>query len=109
MATAEFAVALPALLLMLGFSLGAVDATLAKLRCVDAAREAALAAARGDNGVASASTDAPVGATVVVRVDGDVVRAVVTVHTQPLGAHLPGVTVSGTAAAMLEPGVTDAG
>ena len=41
--TAEFAVALPALILLLLFAVGTVDAVLLRLRCVDAARDAALA------------------------------------------------------------------
>jgi Flp pilus assembly protein TadG len=105
MATAEFAVALPALVLLLGFSLGAVDATLDKLRCVDAAREAVLAAARGADGVERGRAEAPAGATVTVSTDDGVARATVTVRTRPLGSHLPGVIVTGTATAALEPGV----
>ena len=57
--TAEFAVALPALVLLLGFGLGAIDATLDKLRCVDAARDAALAQARGADGVTAGHARAP--------------------------------------------------
>jgi Flp pilus assembly protein TadG len=105
MATAEFAVALPALILLLGFSLGAVDATMDKLRCVDAAREAALAAARGGNGPARGRAEAPAGATVTVVTSGGVARATVVMRTSPLGTYLPGLTVTGTAVAALEPGV----
>jgi Flp pilus assembly protein TadG len=97
--TAEFAVAIPALMLLLGFSLGAVDATLDKMRCVDAARDAALARARGDD----AGPVMPPGATAVVTDDGVRVRAVVTLRTRPLGRYLPGITVTGTAVALDEP------
>ena len=105
MVTAEFAVALPALVLLLGFSLGAVDATLDKVRCVDAARDAALAAARGGDGGTSGPARAPDGATVTVTTAGGLARATVTMRSNPLGRLLPGVTVTGTAAAALEPGV----
>ncbi len=44
--TAELAVALPALVLLLLAGLTAVQAVTVQLRCVDAAREAARAAAR---------------------------------------------------------------
>jgi Flp pilus assembly protein TadG len=105
MVTAEFAVALPALVLLLGFSLGAVGATMDKLRCVDAARVAALAASRGGNGAAMGRAEAPAGAIVTLSTQGGVVRATVTVRTRPLGSHLPGVVVTGTAVAALEPGL----
>jgi hypothetical protein len=105
MVTAEFAVALPALMLLLGFSLGAVGATMDKLRCVDAARVAALDASRGGDGVAAGRAEAPSGATVTLTTVGGEVRATVTVRTRPLGSHLPGVIVIGTATATLEPGL----
>ncbi len=101
--TAEFAVVMPALVLLLGFSLGAVDAALDKVRCVDAARDAALVQARGGDGLAAGLADAPPGATVVVTIDGDLVRATVTARTRPLGRRLPGVYVVGTAVTTLEP------
>jgi hypothetical protein len=97
--TAEFAVAMPALILLLGFSLGAINATLDKMRCVDAAREAALVTARGGD----ASTDLPPGATLVVTGDGALVRVTVTMRTRPLGLYLPGLTVTGSAVATVEP------
>jgi TadE-like protein len=103
-ATAELAVALPALVLVLLFALGAVDAVLARLRCIDAARDAALTAARGGDGTAAGSRGAPPGATVTVTRDGDIVRARVRVRVAPLGPHLPGVTVEGDAATEVEPG-----
>jgi TadE-like protein len=106
MATAEFAVALPALVLLLGFSLGAVDATMDKLRCVDAAREAALVESRGGDGVSSGRAEAPAGSTVTVTMADGIARATVTMRTSPLGRHMPGVTVTGTAVAALEPGVS---
>jgi len=103
-ATAEFAVALPALMLMTTFAFGAVDAVLDKVRCVDAARDAALVAARGGDGVAAGAARAPSGATVVVIFDATTVRAVVTLRLAPLGTRT-GLTVSATAVATIEPDV----
>jgi hypothetical protein len=105
MVTAELAVALPALVLLLGFGLGAVDAAVDKARCVDAAREAALVSARGGDGDAAGRDQAPTGAAVSVSVGGDTVTAVVTLWTRPLGRHLPGIQVAGVAVAAIEPGV----
>ncbi|HEY2673906.1 MAG TPA: TadE family type IV pilus minor pilin [Rugosimonospora sp.] len=102
-ATAELAVALPALVLLLLFALGAVDAVLARMQCVDAARDAALDAARGGDGAATGRARAPHGAAVSVVTDGETVRVRVRLDVRPLGAHLPGVTVSATAVADIEP------
>lgn len=48
MATAEFAVAVPAVVLVLVLAASAVVAVLDQVRCVDAARAVARAVARGD-------------------------------------------------------------
>ena len=103
-ATAELAAALPVLVVLLLIGLTGVDATLAKLRCVDAAREAARVAARGESGEAAARRVAPDGATLSVRVEGDVVRVVVQVRVRPFGPRLPGIAVGGSAVAAVEPG-----
>lgn len=105
-ATVELAAGLPALVLLLLFALGAVEAVTARMQCVDAARDGALVTARGGDGVAAASGRAPRGATVAVGRDGDRVRAQVRVTVRPLGPHLPGFTVSAEAVADAEP--TDA-
>ncbi len=102
-ATAEFAVALPALILLLLFSIGTVNAVLTRMRCVDAARDAALAAARGGDGGTAARRRAPAGAAVSVWTEGDLVHAKVSVTVRPLGGRLPGVTVSADAVAEEEP------
>ncbi len=47
---AEFAVALPAVVLVLALLLGAARVALAQVGCVDAARAGARAAARGEGG-----------------------------------------------------------
>jgi Flp pilus assembly protein TadG len=101
--TAELAVGLPALVLLLLFALGAVNAVLARMQCVDAARDAALAAARGGDGDGAGHRRAPAGATVAVSLDGDRATATVRAAVHPLGPHLPSVTVTGTAVADQEP------
>jgi TadE-like protein len=103
-ATAELAVGLPALVLLLMFALGAVNAVLARMQCLDAARDAALTSARGGDGTTEGQHRAPRGATVTVSRDGQTATAVVRVTVQPLGPYLPSVTVTGSAVAGLEPG-----
>ena len=103
-ATVELAVGLPALVLLLLFGLGAVNAVLARMQCVDAARDAALTSARGGDGTAVGQRRAPHGASVAVTLDGDRASAVVRVRVRPLGPYLPAVTVTGTAVAEREPG-----
>lgn len=102
--TAELAAALPALVLLLVVGLTAISAAGAKLRCVDAAREAALVAARGGDGVAASGHVGPAGAAVAIRTEGELIRAVVEAPVRPLGRHLPGFGVSATAVAATEPG-----
>jgi Flp pilus assembly protein TadG len=104
--TAEFAVALPALVLVLTFALGAIDLMLDKVRCVDAARDAALATSRGGDGVTAGRARAPEGATVAVTTDGQLVRAVVTIRASPLGLHLGTFDISASSTALLEPGAS---
>jgi hypothetical protein len=72
-----------------------------QVRCVDAAREAARLAARGDDGSASDAAQgiAPDGADVQLRRDGEFVVARVAAKS-PL---LPGVTIAAEAVAAAEP------
>lgn len=102
--TAELAAGLPALLLLMLAGLTAVDAVTTKAACLDAAREAALAASRGEAGAAAASRIAPPGAVVTVSVDGDRVTATVRAPVRALGARLPRITVAATTIAATEPG-----
>ncbi|MFI5835085.1 TadE family type IV pilus minor pilin [Micromonospora sp. NPDC051300] len=102
--TAELAAGLPALMLLLFAGLTSVDAVTTRAGCVDAAREAALAAARGEPGVAAGARYAPAGAEVTVTVTGDLVTATVRAPVRALGARLPRLTVSGVAVAAVEPG-----
>ena len=101
--TAELAAGLPALVLLLLAGLTAVSAVTAKGQCVDAAREAALATARGEPGQERATAVAPPGATVRIGVAGDAVTARVQTRVRLFGARLPVVTVAGSAVAAREP------
>lgn len=104
-ATAEAAVVLPALMAVLAMAIGVVVAVGAQLRCVDAARVGARAAARGDSDAAirSATTAvAPRGAVVTIRRRAGLVD--VTVAARVLGTGLlPAVPVDATATAEQEP------
>jgi hypothetical protein len=106
MATAELAVVLPALVLVITAGLTMVSAVLAEVRCVDAAREAARAAARGESPEVVHSTAvraAPAGAKVEVEGGGEEVRVTVSAPAGRLGGLLPAFRVSATAAALREP------
>lgn len=71
------------------------------IRCVDAAREVARLAARGDgSGLAAARSIAPVGAAVELRRDGGYIVARVTGRS-PM---LPGVVIAAEAVSAAEPG-----
>lgn len=104
--TAELAVGLPALMLLLFVGLTAVSAVTTKLQCVDAAREAARAAARGESGHAAGLRAAPPGAGVELTVAGDTVTATVRAPVRMLGSWLPRLDVQAAAVAAAEPGVT---
>lgn len=107
MVTAETAVVLPVLLFVLACAVAVVTVLGAQLRCLDAAREGARAAARGEpDGAISRLVDqlAPDGAVARVSADGDAVRVTVTVRVAPAGALPFAVTLSGSALAIREPG-----
>lgn len=112
--TAETAVALPALAVVLGLVLWAVGAVNAQLRCVDAARLAARALARGDDqsaAVARAAEAAPAGAEVAVSRSAVLVTVVVRARRPLVGGWGggPGVEVEGRASADAEDAVPGAG
>ena len=112
MVTAETAVVLPVLLLVLAGAVAAVVVVGAQLRCVDAAREGARAAARGESAsvVADlAARAAPDGAQVARRVTGDRVTVTVSARVHPLGPVPVAVTVSATATGLVEPGAVGTG
>ncbi|MEU8073461.1 MULTISPECIES: TadE family type IV pilus minor pilin [unclassified Micromonospora] len=102
--TAELAAGLPALMMLLVAGLTAVNAVGTRVACVDAAREAALAAARGEPGTPAGTRYAPDGAEVAVTVAGDRVTATVRAPVRTFGTRLPRLVVSGEAVAAVEPG-----
>jgi hypothetical protein len=79
-----------------------ISATWMQIRCIDAAREAARLAARGDEGGAlqAAHDIAPLGAHVDLRDDGGFVVATVTTNAM----LLPGVSIRANAVAARELG-----
>lgn len=95
---AAFGVATLVTVLML--CLAGITAVSMQVRCIDAAREAARLAARGDDrsAVEAARGVAPAGAVVQLRRDGGFVVATVTARPTLLAA----LHVTGTAAAALE-------
>jgi hypothetical protein len=95
-------------MLLLFAGLAAVSAVTAKGQCVDAAREGALAAARGDSGAAAAIRVAPPGADVRVGADGDTVTVLVRAPVRLLGAHLPAISVEASGVAAREPDTVEA-
>jgi Flp pilus assembly protein TadG len=110
MVTAETAVVLPVLLLVLAGAVAAVTVVGAQLRCVDAAREGARAAARGEDTAvvtALAGQAAPDGATTTVAVGGAAVTVPVTAEVAPLGPVPLRVPVSASAVSRREPGTAE--
>ena len=103
--TAEFAIALPSVVLMLAMLLATATVALNQLRCVDAARAAARAAARNDPAAGVAAVARAVGpsrAQVTSTGQGD--RVVVTVSA-PVSLYFPGrptVWVKSSAVAVRE-------
>jgi hypothetical protein len=89
--------------LLLTAGLTAVTATTTQLRCVDAARETARAAARGDPGaVAAGRRVAPPGAAVRLVHDDDLVRVTVSAPLPAIGRLWSG-RIEATAVAEPEP------
>jgi len=108
MVTAETAVVLPVLVFVLAAALAAVSVVTAQMRCTDAAREGARAAARGESSAAVlriAASSAPDASTVTVDQDGETVTVQVTASVPLFPGLGPSMTVSDSATAALEPGV----
>ena len=109
MVTAETAVVLPVLLLVLAGAVAAVTVVGAQLRCVDAVREGARAAARGED-VATVRAlvlrAAPEGMAVSVTHTGDDVLVGISGPVAALGPVPLDVDLSAEAVARLEPAVT---
>lgn len=104
--TAEAALVLPVLVVLLTVAVGTVAAVAAQMRCIDAAREAARAAARGEpasTAIEIALRAAPEGAAASIEVGADRIVVTVTAEIPIGGGLLPAVTVSGEASALPEP------
>lgn len=101
--TIEAAIALSVVVIVLAMCLAGIGCAIGEIRCVDAAREAARLAARGDGDQAAdvVARLAPAGASLSLRVDGDTVIA--TVAAAPVGGLLRAVRLTATAVAAKEP------
>jgi len=111
MVTAETAVVLPVLVFVLAAALAAISVVTAQMRCTDAAREGARAAARGESSAAVreiAAASAPEASTVSVHQDGETVTVRVSAAVPLFPGLGPAMTVSDSATAALEPGVAGA-
>jgi Flp pilus assembly protein TadG len=113
MVTAELAMSIPALVVVVAMAVAGVIATTDNMRCADAAATAARLAARGeplDVVKATALRAAPAGATLQLVTEGTTVIATVTDQLSGPGLlHRFGVvTVSQHSVAALETGVTPA-
>lgn len=108
MVTAETAVVIPVLLVVLAAGIWVLASVVAQLRCVDAARVGARAAARGDAPAAVTAATArvaPAGARVEIVRSGDEVTVVVRAVVRPFGpalAGLPGTPLAARATAVVE-------
>ncbi|MEO5834933.1 MAG: TadE family type IV pilus minor pilin [Nakamurella sp.] len=101
--TVETAMMIPVLVLVLGACLAGIACVALQVRCIDAAREAARLAGRGDLGGARAVAAQLAGdAEVDISVGASQVR--VMVSAQPWGGLLPGVRISARSVAAVEGG-----
>lgn len=109
MVTAEFAVALPAFVMVVVAAVCAVVAMTDQLRCADAAGIAARLAARGEPATVvrmQALRAAPRGASVRLVSAGGIVTAVVTARISPPGVlrRLPSIVTTQRVSAAIETG-----
>lgn len=105
--TAETAVLLPALGVLLSIGIGVIHVVLVQVACVDAARAGARAASRGEpleRVAAETRRSAPRGAVVAIRRDTALTRVDVRVHVRHPGP-LPDITVHADATTTTEPGL----
>ena len=105
MVTAELAVAVPSVVLVLALCLVAVGAAVDQIRCVDAARVAGRAAARGDDPSrvrALAAEAAPHAAQIAIAGVAGGVRVTVTARTGGWGGVLPSWTLTASAVTPVE-------
>jgi hypothetical protein len=104
--TAEAAVALPALVVLLLGAMWVLAALSVQARCVDTARLAARAAARGDSEAdvrRRAAASLPAGATVTVTRTGTEVRVTVRAPAPSIVVGLTAPELAATATAAVEP------
>ncbi|HEY0166731.1 MAG TPA: TadE family type IV pilus minor pilin [Jatrophihabitans sp.] len=106
MVTAETAMSLPVLLMLTLAGVAAVSVGQARMRCVDAASEAAKAIARGDPGSAAERARSAAGRPVTLSTTAGALDTTVTVRLtlRPV-SWLPPVAITETAVAATEPGV----
>ncbi|WP_322576663.1 TadE family type IV pilus minor pilin [Mycobacterium avium] len=99
--TVEAALGIASLVVVLVACLAGITAVSMQVRCVDAAREAARLAARGDerSATAAAARLAPAGARVDLRRDGDLLVATVVAHSK----LLPALDIRAQAVSSAEP------
>lgn len=97
----EAALGVATLVVVLVLCLAGVTAVSTQIRCVDAAREAARLAARGDerSALGAARRIAPGGARVEVRRDGEFLVATVVAHSK----FLPAFDIAARAVSVAEP------
>ena len=104
--TAETAVVLPVLLVVLAVAVWVLAAVSGQLRCTDAAGAGVRLAARGESTSAveaAVLATAPEGSSVQVRQLGEQVEVVVSSQVRPFGRiRLPGVSLSSRAVALRE-------
>src|SRR5690349_23426858 len=106
MVTAETAVVLPVLLLVLAGAVACLVVVGGQLRCIDAAREGVRAAARGEPSDVARSLAvraAPPGAAAALSGSGSAVTVTVTARVRPLGVLPLSVRLSSSATALREP------
>lgn len=105
--TAEVALVLPVLLVVVLFGLWAAGAVITNLRCIDAARDTARAVARGeppDTAQQFGHRSAPRDAIIQITQDGNDIHVTVTAtHAWPLLDHLPSLPAKATATIQSEP------
>lgn len=98
--TVEAAIAIASIVTVIVLCIAAISSVSMNIRCIDAAREAARLASRGDaeRAVATASRIGPDGARITLHEDGDYVVATVEV-----ASLLPGLDLTAQAVAAMEP------
>ncbi len=99
--TVETAIVLPLLMLVLAGCLAGIACAAQQIRCIDAAREAARLAGRGDLDGARAAAGRLAGAAAVDIDVGDR-QVTVSVSAAPLGSLLPGLRIGATSVAAVE-------